>query len=91
MAKQVSKAGRQPDSFVTEGLRMDRQVVAGFRTGSGQFISLAEEHYQELGIPRRKIELEDRFLNEGSDRPVGFFLQVAGHPFDSAAYIISIR
>jgi hypothetical protein len=66
-------------------------VVAGFKTGAGLFISVAEEHYQKLGIPRRKIELEDRFLNKGLDRHPGFFLQVAGNPFDGTAYIISIR
>jgi hypothetical protein len=59
--------------------------------GSGFLFSVTEELDQELGIKGRKIELEDRFLNERLDRLIGILQQVAGHPFDGAAYVFSIR
>jgi hypothetical protein len=53
--------------------------------------SLSVEADQELGISRRKIELEDRFLNKRLNRLARILLQVSGHPFYGASYIFSIR
>jgi hypothetical protein len=52
---------------------------------------LSVESDQELGIFRRKIELEDCFLDKRLDRLVRILLQISGHPFYGASYIFSIR
>ena len=81
-------SGQKVRQVRNEGIRQLRQVVP--REGLRFLFSLDEETDEELGVPGRKVELEDRFLDERLDRLAGILPQVAGYPLHGAPDVLSI-